>query len=128
MRNQSEVESEELRQERERQFLELRRAVEEVDETEAVQQGKIKILNRAFRGQKAVGNHLDIEDPTTALVEHFLDVRSWADAVGVNLDRALQLSKEYYAEEAVTVTLDERDWHRCSHGQRLDPHKRTRRR
>lgn len=116
MNDQSEVESDELRQERERQFLELRRAVEEVDETEAVQQDKIKILNRAFRGQKAVCNRLDIEDPTTALVEHFLDVRSWADAVGVDLDDALQLSKEYHAEEAVTVALDERDWH----GVRMD--------
>lgn len=116
MNEEPEAESEELRQERERRFLELRRQVEEMDETEAVQRGKVDILNRAIRGQNAVGSHLEVEDPATALVEHFLDVHSWADAVGVDFDAALQLSKEYHAEEAVTVTLDERDWH----GVRMD--------
>lgn len=81
MNAQSEAESEQLWQEREL-FAELSEAVGEVGEIEVEQEDLIKVINRAIRGHIAIDNRLDIEDPSTALVELSLDVHSWADAAG----------------------------------------------
>jgi len=84
MNAQSEAESEQLCQEREL-FAELSEAVGEVGEIDVEQEDLIKVINRAIRGHIAIDNRLDIEDPSTALVELSLDVHSCADAAGDRL-------------------------------------------
>ena len=90
-----------------RRFAQLRQSVEGVDDTEFQQRERVKNLDRATRGQSAVGNRLEENAPPEALFYLLTDLYHWADAVGVDWDEAIDWANSHHAGEVVIFIPNE---------------------
>jgi len=106
MKTQAETQKKE-QHETSRQFAQLARSVGGVEQAEFWQREKVKNLDRATRGQRAVGNRLEDEAPAEALIYLLTDLYHWADAVGVDWDEAIDWASSHHAEEVVISAPNE---------------------